>query len=251
MRVKRQASIPLETAETTPNELTLAMKNSPVRVLLIGAAGRMGKTVLELSGNDPDVEITGQCDLGDSMEQAMKNCEVAIDFSHADAVNEICRSALQHGKSLVIGTTGHSQQQRTTIEETARSLPIVFASNFSIGVNVLFWLSGKAAELLGPDFNPEIVEMHHTMKKDAPSGTAKTLAEVLKAVRNSEIPIQSIREGDVIGEHNVIFSGPGERLELTHRAAGREIFARGALRAAKWIADKRPGLYSMRNVLGL
>jgi 4-hydroxy-tetrahydrodipicolinate reductase len=120
-----------------------------------------------------------------------------------------------------------------------------------VGVTVLFWLTQKAAELLGSDFNPEIVETHHKMKKDAPSGTAKTLAEILKAVRHSEIPIESIREGDIVGDHTVIFGGPGERLELTHRAANRGIFALGALRAAKWIVDKPPALYSMQDVLGL
>jgi len=227
------------------------MKNSPVRVLLIGAAGRMGKTVLDLAQSDREIEIAAQCDLGDAIEPAMKNCDVAIDFSQADSSDEICRAALKHGKPLVIGTTGHSQQQRKTIEQTAQSVTIVLASNFSVGVNVLFWLTQKAAELLGEDFNPEIVETHHTMKKDAPSGTAKTLADILRAVRNSEIPIQSIREGDVVGEHIVIFSGPGESLELRHRAANRGIFAGGALRAAKWIVDKPAGLYSMQNVLGL
>ena len=219
--------------------------------MLIGAAGRMGKTVRELAQNDPEIQIVALCDLGDSIEPAIYNCDVAIDFSQADTIDEICRAALQHGKPLIIGTTGHSQQQRKTIEEIAHSVPIVLASNFSVGVNVLFWLTQKAAELLGSDFNPEIVETHHKMKKDAPSGTAKTLAEILKAVRHSEIPIQSIREGDVVGEHSVAFSGAGERLELTHRAANRGIFALGALRAAKWIADKSPGLYSMQNVLGL
>src|SRR5512133_3781407 len=227
------------------------MKSSAVRVLLIGAAGRMGQTVLNLAQSDPEIEITGQCDLGDSIEPAMKNCDVAIDFSQADSIDEICRAASQHGKSLVIGTTGYSQQQRKTIETTAHSVPIVLASNFSVGVNVLFWLTQKAAELLGSDFTPEIVETHHKMKKDAPSGTAKTLAEILKAMRNSEIPIQSIREGDVVGEHTVFFGGPGERLELTHRASNRGIFALGAIRAAKWIITKPPGLYSMQNVLGL
>jgi 4-hydroxy-tetrahydrodipicolinate reductase len=227
------------------------MKNSPVRVLLIGAAGRMGKTVRELAQNDSDIQIAAVCDLGDSIEPAMKNCDVAIDFSQAGSIDEICRAASQHGKSLVVGTTGHSQQQRKTIEETTKSVPIVLASNFSVGVNVLFWLAQKAAELLDSDFNPEIVETHHKMKKDAPSGTAKTLAEILKAVRNSEIPIESIREGDVVGEHTVIFKGPGEHLELTHRAANRGIFALGALRAAKWIINKPPGLYSMQDVLGL
>ena len=229
------------------------MRSSPVRVLLIGASGRMGKTVLDLAQSDREIEIAARYDLGDSIQPVMKNCDVAIDFSHADTIDEICRAALQHGKSLVIGTTGHSQQQRKTIEETAHSVAIVLASNFSVGVNVLFWLTQKAAELLGPDFNPEIVETHHKMKKDAPSGTAKTLAAILKAARNSEseIVIQSIREGDVVGEHTIIFRGPGERLELTHRAANRGIFALGALRAAKWIVDQRPGLYSMQDVLGL
>jgi 4-hydroxy-tetrahydrodipicolinate reductase len=118
---------------------------------------------------------------------------------------------------------------------------------------VLFWLTRKAAEQLGSDFDAEIVETHHKMKKDAPSGTAKTLAEVLKAAKRTQadIPIQSIREGDVVGEHTVIFNGPAERLELSHRAASREIFARGALRAAKWIIRRPPGLYSMQDVLGL
>src|SRR5262245_19890031 len=227
------------------------MKNSPVRVLLIGAAGRMGKTVRKLAEEDQEVQIAAQCDLGNSIEPAMENCDVAIDFSQADSIDEICRAASQYRKSLVIGTTGHSQQQCKIIEETAHSVPIVLASNFSVGVSVLFWLTQKAAELLGSDFNSEIAETHHKMKKDAPSGTAKTLAEILKAVRNSEIPIQSIREGDIVGEHTVIFSGPAERLELSHRAANRGIFARGALRAAKWITNKSPGLYSMQDVLGL
>src|SRR5215469_8554935 len=227
------------------------MKPSPVRVLLIGAAGRMGQTVLNLAQSDGEIEIAAQCDLEDPIEPAMQDCDVAIDFSQADSIDEICRTALQQGKSLVIGTTGHSEQQRKTIEETAHSVPIVLASNFSVGVNVLFWLTQKAAELLGSDFNPEIVETHHKMKKDAPSGTAKTLAEILKAMRKSEIRIQSIREGDVVGEHTVIFGGHGERLELTHRAANRGIFALGALRAAKWIVNKRAGLYSMQDVLAL
>jgi 4-hydroxy-tetrahydrodipicolinate reductase len=229
------------------------MKNSRVRVLLIGAAGRMGKTIIDLASSDPKIDIIARCDLGDPIESAMKSCAVAIDFSHADVITEICRAASQHRKPLVIGTTGHSKEQRKMIEETAQSVPIVFASNFSIGVNVLFWLTRKAAEQLGSDFDAAIVETHHKMKKDAPSGTAKTLAEVLKAAGKipSEIPIQSIREGDVVGEHTVILSGPSERLELTHRAANREIFARGALRAAKWIINQSPGLYSMQDVLGI
>ncbi len=229
------------------------MRNSQVRILLIGAVGRMGKTISDLASADPKIDIIARCDLGDPIEPPMKNCDVAIDFSHADAIAEVCRAALHHRKPLVIGTTGHSQEQRGLIEETAKSLSVVFASNFSVGVNVLFWLTRKAAEQLGGEFDAEIIETHHTMKKDAPSGTAKTLAEVLSATKKtqSEIPIQSIREGDVVGEHTVIFKGPSERLELTHRAASREIFARGALHAAKWIINQPPGLYSMQDVLGL
>ena len=229
------------------------MKTSALRVLLVGAAGRMGKTIAALAGDNSKIEIVARCDLGDSIESAVKNCDVVIDFSHANAVREICHAALGYRKSLVIGTTGHSEEQRRLIEETAQSLPIVFASNFSVGVNVLFWLTRKAGELLGRDFDAEIVETHHQMKKDAPSGTAKTLGDVLKAAQQieNEIPIQSIREGDVVGEHTVVFSGPGERLELTHRAASREIFARGALRAAEWIIKEPPGLYTMQDVLGL
>jgi 4-hydroxy-tetrahydrodipicolinate reductase len=228
------------------------MKN-PAHVLLVGAGGRMGKSIADLARNDPEIDIVAQCDLGDAIELAMKNCDVAIDFSHADAIDEICRAAASHRRALVIGTTGHSPEQRRLIEKTAQSSPIVFASNFSVGVNVLFWLTRNAAALLGHNFDPKIVETHHKQKKDAPSGTAKSLAEILKAAGkiDNKIPIQSIREGDVVGEHSVIFTGSGELLELAHRASSREIFARGALRAARWTIGRPPGLYNMQDVLGL
>lgn len=229
------------------------MKNSPVRMLLVGAAGRMGKTIVDVAKNDPNIEIVAQCDIGDPLGSAMRKSDVVIDFSHPDAIDGICGAALQDQRPLVIGTTGHSAEQRSAIERAARSVPVVFASNFSAGVNVLFALARNTAETLGPEFKIEIIEMHHQMKKDAPSGTAKTLAAILHQARNAsdEIPIQSIREGDVVGEHTVIFSGPGERLELTHRAASREIFARGTLRAARWVIGKPARLYSMQDVLGL
>ena len=225
--------------------------NSRVRVALIGARGRMGQTILDLAKKDPKIEIVAQCDLGDAIGAAFKDCEVAIDFSNASSIEEVCRAATQNRKALVIGTTGHSPEQRQLIETTAKSLPIVFASNFSVGVNALFALTRKAAEILGPEFKPEIVETHHTKKKDAPSGTAKTLGEILKAQLKIDIPIESIREGDVVGEHTVTFVGPAERLELTHRAGSREIFASGALRAAQWVAGRPAGLYSMQDVLGI
>jgi 4-hydroxy-tetrahydrodipicolinate reductase len=224
---------------------------TPVRVALIGARGRMGQTIADLAKDDPKIDIMAQCDLGDAIEPAIKDCDLAIDFSHVGAIEEICAVAVQHRKALVIGTTGHSPEQRRLIEKTAGSLPIVFASNFSVGVNALFALTRRAAEIFGSEFAPEITETHHKMKKDAPSGTAKTLGEILKEALETEIPIESIREGDVVGEHTVTFVGPGERLELTHRAGSREIFARGALRAAEWVVGKPAGLYSMQNVLGL
>ena len=224
-----------------------------LRVTLIGAAGRMGKMILDVAASDTNIEIVSKCDLGDDIELSLRNSDVAIDFSNANAIGEICHVALQHQRPLVIGTTGHLPEQRATIEKAAQSVPIVFASNFSVGVNVLFALTRKAAKILGSEFVPEIIETHHRMKKDAPSGTAKTITEILQDARQTraEIPTQSIREGDVVGEHTVIFGGPGEQLELTHRAGSREIFARGALRAAQWVADKSPGLYSMQDVLGL
>ena len=222
---------------------------TPVRVALIGARGRMGQTIADLARNDSKIGIVAQCDLGDEIDPAIRDCDVAIDFSHAGAIDEICSAASQHRKALVIGTTGHSAKQRQLIEKTAGSLPIVFASNFSVGVNALFALTRRAAEIFGSEFAPKITETHHKMKKDAPSGTAKTLAEILKEAR--EVPIESIREGDVVGEHTVTFTGPGERLELTHRAGSREIFARGALRAAQWIVGRPAGLYSMQDVLGI
>ena len=224
-----------------------------LRVLLVGAAGRMGKTIVDLARRNPNIQIVAKCDLGDAIEPAMKDCDVVIDFSHADAIDGICRTVLQHRRALVIGTTGHSGEQQEIIQRAAKVLPIVFASNFSVGVNVLFWLTRKAAELLDRDFDPGIIETHHKMKKDKPSGTAKTLAEIVKRARNadSQIAIQSIREGEVVGVHTVTFAQAGECLELTHRANSREIFARGALRAAQWVIGKSPGLYSMEDVLGL
>ena len=222
-----------------------------IRVCLVGAKGRMGQTIVGLAKADPEIEIVAQCDLGDSMDAATGNCDVAIDFSNASSIDEVCRAASQNKIALVIGTTGHSPEQRQFIEKTAKTLPIVFASNFSVGVNALFALTKHAAEIFGGEFKPEIVETHHTKKKDAPSGTAKTLGEVLKRELKVEVPIESIREGDVVGEHTVTFVGPSERLELTHSAGSREIFASGALRAAQWVVGKSPGLYSMQDVLGI
>ena len=241
-----------------------------VRVLLLGAKGRMGQAIANAAPG-AEVEIVAGLDLGDDMAKEIQNCDVVVDFSHANASAELNRVCGQSKKPAVIGTTGHSKEERAAIEALAQSVPVVLSPNFSVGVNALFWLTRKTAELVGDDFDLEITEMHHRLKKDAPSGTAKKLAEILCEIRGldygkdvrhgregligertgKEIGVHSIRGGDVVGDHTVTFAGAGERLELSHKAASRETFALGALRAARWIIDKPPGLYSMEDVLGL
>ena len=242
----------------------------PVRVLLVGAKGRMGQAIAAAAEAAGAVIVAG-LDQGDDLAKEIGACDAVVDFSHASATDANCRACLGAGKPLVIGTTGHSNEERALLEKAAKSLPIILSPNFSLGVNALFWLTRKAAEMLGQDFDLEIVETHHRLKKDAPSGTAKRMAEILCEVRNldyaknvvhgreglvgersvAEIGVHSIRGGDVVGDHTVMFAGRGERLELTHKASSRDTFAAGALRAAKWIVGRSPGLYSMEDVLGL
>jgi 4-hydroxy-tetrahydrodipicolinate reductase len=242
----------------------------PVRVLLVGAKGRMGQAIIA-AVQTADVAIAAALDQGDDLTKEIEACDVVVDFSHPSATDAVCRACLGGGKPLVTGTTGHSNEERALLEKAAKLLPIVFSPNFSIGVNALFWLTRKAAEMLGQDFDLEIVETHHRLKKDAPSGTAKKLAEILCEVRSldysknvahgregligerpaAEIGVHSIRGGDVVGDHSVTFSGQGERLELAHKASSRGTFAAGALRAAKWVVGRPPGLYTMEDVLGL
>jgi len=238
----------------------------PLRVLLVGAAGRMGEAIRHVAPADK-IEIA-PCELGDDLASALSKCDVGIDFSNATVCEALCAAAREHRKPLVIGTTGHSEQQRQMIKETATDVAIVYASNFSVGVNVLFALTERAGELLGGEFDIEVIEAHHRMKKDAPSGTAKALLEILQGTRrearivhgregdvgsrpDNEIAVHSIRGGDIVGDHTIIFAGLGERLQLTHKAGSRETFARGALRAAEWVVDQPAGLYDMRDVLAL
>jgi 4-hydroxy-tetrahydrodipicolinate reductase len=221
------------------------------RILLLGANGRMGQAITDAIKSFTDLTIAKHCLRGDKIAASMDDIDVAIDVSHPDATNDLCVAAVKRRIPLVIGTTGHSSDQRAFIERAAQTVPVVLASNFSFGVNALFSLSRAAARILGDEFSIRVVETHHTNKKDAPSGTAKTLGEILRKECNAEIPIESIRKGDVVGEHTVIFSGPNEQIELKHRAESREIFARGALRAASWIVGKPPKLYSMEDVIRL
>ncbi|MDQ6809800.1 MAG: 4-hydroxy-tetrahydrodipicolinate reductase [Verrucomicrobiota bacterium] len=245
--------------------------NRRVRVLLIGAGGRMGTAVLAAADSTEGIVIAGTASRGDSPRPAVETCDVVIDFSHADATADLCSACVRELKPLVTGTTGHSAAQRKFLERAAEKIAIVHAANFSIGVNVLFSLTRTAAQLLGEKFDLEIVEAHHRWKKDSPSGTAKRLAEILCDVRGgrydtdvahgreglseeraaAQIGMHSIRGGDVVGDHTVIFAGSGERIELTHRASNRATFALGALRAAQWVVDQPAGLYNMEDVLGL
>jgi 4-hydroxy-tetrahydrodipicolinate reductase len=242
-----------------------------IRLLIHGSKGRMGQSLIRCAGEDAELAVTAEVDAGDDFAAALAGSDAVIDFTHAPATAGIAEATAAAGKVLVIGTTGHSDDDRARISAASQKIPIVFAPNFSIGVNTLFWLTRKAAEILGPDFDLEVVEMHHRLKKDSPSGTARRLAEILADVRGldyaedvrhgregmvgertpAEIGMHAIRGGDVVGDHTVIFAQTGERVELTHKASSRETFAKGALRAAKWAASQPAGLYDMQDVLGL
>jgi 4-hydroxy-tetrahydrodipicolinate reductase len=241
------------------------------KVIITGAKGRMGQALLACAKNFPELEVVGAIDQGDDLGAVIARADVVIDFSFHSATLGVAELCAKNKKAVVIGTTGHSEAEKSQIKNFKSEIPMVIATNFSTGVNTLFWLTRKAAEILGPAFDLEVVEMHHRLKKDAPSGTAKSLAEILAEVRrqelekvarhgrvgitgertSAEIGIHSIRGGDVVGDHTVIFANNGERVELTHKASSRDTFANGALRAAQWLVQQKPGLYDMQNVLGL
>lgn len=241
------------------------------KIIITGSRGRMGQMLLACADPIADLEVVGQIDAGDDLRACIDKADVVIDFSLHNATLPIAKLCAEKGTALVIGTTGHSDADKSMILEFTKQIPIVWASNYSTGVNTLFWLTRKAAEILGPDFDLEVVEMHHRMKQDAPSGTATTLVEILADVRKvqlkevirhgregivgartkEEIGMHSLRGGDVVGDHTVIFAADGERVELTHKASSRQTFANGALRAAQWVKGRPSGLYSMQDVLGL
>ena len=270
------------------------MSDDPIPVIVAGASGRMGRALVSAVGEDSRLrlagatEIKGHPDLGKDagslagiepsgvalspeMETLVSNASAVIDFTSPQATMRHLKPCADHGTAMVIGTTGLSEEQKAVIAESARKMPVVLAPNMSVGVNLLFYLVKLAAETLGDGFDIEIIEAHHRMKKDAPSGTALRLMEVAARARgwdpsesarfsrdgmigqrpDREIGVQSIRAADIVGEHTVIMAGPGERVELTHRAASRAIFAKGAVRAVKWVVGKAPGCYDMQDVLGL
>lgn len=264
-----------------------------VRVAMHGAAGRMGRAILLVLRDHPDATavaaledaaspLIGQ-DVGvlgggvpvglevtSDVEAALDGCDVVIDFSVPMATEKLLRACADRRKAAVVGTTGLTDQGRAAVDALAKVAPVVQAPNFSQGVTLLFQLAALAAERLGPAFDAEIVEMHHRMKVDAPSGTALRLAEEVARAKqldptkdlvrerdgevgprsDHEVGVMTLRGGDVVGEHTLVLAGVGERVELTHRATDRAIFARGAVRAATWAASQKPGSYDMTHVMG-
>lgn len=238
-----------------------------VKIAVCGALGRMGTRIVALAENDPRFEVVAKIDRSDNIAEILPLVEVVIDFTAAESAVGIARLVAQARKALVIGTTGVSVASRQKLQALARRIPLVFSPNMSVGVNMLFKLLEAAAKTLA-HYDIEIVEAHHNLKKDAPSGTAVKLAEIaaefsgrlakdfvygrqglVQARTKKEIGISVIRAGDIVGDHTVLLGGPGERLELTHRAHSRDAFAAGALEAAAWAVRQKPGFYSMRDVL--
>ncbi|OGW37502.1 MAG: 4-hydroxy-tetrahydrodipicolinate reductase [Nitrospirae bacterium GWD2_57_9] len=267
-----------------------------IKAVVTGAAGRMGSRIVNVLSSSEGIRLSGAVErkghamvgqdscgpaglpsgavltmITDDLAAAIKAGDVLIDFTMPEASLEHIRLCAELGKACVIGSTGFSKEQLSEVNKHVQRIPCVLSPNMSVGVNVCFKILADLAKILGPDFDPEIVEWHHRLKKDAPSGTAVHMGEVVakalgrdyhKAAKyhregitgartNEEIGMQTVRGGDIVGEHTVYFIGMGERIELTHRAHTRDMFVRGAVRAAKWVVGKKPGLYDMQDVLGL
>ena len=265
-----------------------------IKVVIAGAAGRMGcrlvslvrdSTALMLAGalegknhsalGEDAGEFSGSGHAGVSITEdlstLMERGEVVIDFSSPEATLDHMRTVVRSRRAAVIGTTGFSTSQLDELKTLAQHIPCVFSPNMSVGINLLYKVISEMAKTLGDDYDIEVIEAHHRLKKDAPSGTALKIAEVLaRSVSRDlnqvgvyarkgligertkgEIGIQTIRAGDIVGDHTVLFGGMGERIEVTHRASSRDTFARGALRAARWVVRQPPGLYDMMDVLNL
>ena len=240
-----------------------------LRILINGGKGRMGHAVAA-AARDLGLEIAGSVDIGDDIAGGVAKCDVVVDFSSHSATRSLLEIAVAQRKPVVLGTTGHSAEEKKALLALAAKIPCVWAGNFSVGVNLLFALTRRASAILGADYDAEVIEMHHRFKKDAPSGTAARLLEIILEERkldsnalrhgregitgertSTEVGIHALRGGDVVGDHTVMFAALGERLELTHKASDRGIFARGALRAAQWVVSQKPGVYDMQHVLGL
>jgi 4-hydroxy-tetrahydrodipicolinate reductase len=212
---------------------------------IIGASGKMGRRLLEIGSKDPDIFIAGKASRGNEFDN-LQYADIAIDFSNASLLSMILEFGLRTKKPLVIGTTGHALSELEAMKETSRYLPIFHAPNFSVGAAALIEAVGKISESLPEDFSISIEECHHIHKKDIPSGTALTIAAAI-SVRKPII--HSKREGETVGEHEVVFSNPEEKIILRHSATSRDLFAKGALFAAKFLIKKPAGLYTMKDLL--
>ena len=242
-----------------------------IRYAIAGANGRMGKTLVEAVLAAPDAKLAATFDIGDDVETALSGADCLIDFTRPEGTLqhlEICRRL---GVHAVIGTTGFSSDQKQQIEAAARDIPVVFAPNMAVGVNAVFKLLDVAARILNEGYDVEVIEAHHRHKIDAPSGTALRMGEVVAAALGrdlaecavygreghtgarptTQIGFATIRGGDIVGDHTVLFAGTGERIEITHKAASRMPYALGSLRAARFLQDKTSGLFDMQDVLGL
>lgn len=241
-----------------------------MKIAIVGAAGRMGKMLVELAGRTEGLEVVAQCDVAPGYDVTWPaGTQGVVDFSYHAAVPANIRKAAAEGLAYVIGTTGLDAAEQAVVDECAKQIPVVQSANYSIGVNLLIDLVKRSAAALGVDYDVEIVEMHHRHKKDAPSGTALMLAKAAAAGRQvalddvaiygrqgqtgerpaGEIALHALRGGSVVGDHTVMFAAEVERIELTHKAQSREAFAAGALRAVVWACGRASGKYDMQDVL--
>ncbi len=241
----------------------------PLKILLNGSKGAWARPS-PASRERWTPSFPRPSDVGDDPAQHLAGCDVVIDFSSHQATGKLLDLVAAQKKPIVIGTTGHGADEKKRLFAQAARVPCVWAGNFSVGVNLLFALTRRAAAVLGSDYDTEVIEMHHRFKKDAPSGHRARLLEIIleerklnaEALRHgrsgitgerksTEVGVHALRGGDVVGDHTVLFAALGERLELTHKASDRGIFARGAIRAAHWVVKQPPGVYDMQDVLGL
>jgi 4-hydroxy-tetrahydrodipicolinate reductase len=222
-----------------------------IKIVVTGAKGRMGQKIVALAREAADLEVVGEVDQGDSLDAVIEASDAVIDFSAADAAGKNSLIAAEHGKPIVIGTTGLGAEQESLIRAASERTAVVYAPNMSVGVNVMWKIAETASRALGGGYAVDIEETHHIHKLDKPSGTAKKLIEVVSAEHPEGVPCNSIRRGEVVGDHTIRFSTPYETIEITHNAKARDVFAQGALTAARWAVGKPAGLYGMDDVLNL
>jgi len=218
-----------------------------IRIGVLGAEGKMGKAIMRLLKEEPHTFSATGITKNEKLHSVIASLDVLIDFSTARATLENIETVVASKKPIVVGTTGFNESEKNDFLERAHKVPCVFSPNMSIGVNLLFKLTTEVSKIL-KNYDIEIFEAHHNQKKDIPSGTALKLKEICG---NLKVPIHSMRAGDIVGDHTVLFATSGERLELTHKASSRDTFAKGAIAAAVWVLNQKPGLYDMQDVLGL